>query len=124
MKIVSETLVTDIVDCVPAAGPVLLQHGRTSRARRGELHADYPPLTVAEYASLNGVALEPFLRLLNRAAETDEFSQAAANLPVKGRRPDLLGRGKTLGYTGAFVEAGSVDIQDFVTAHTMKGGPE
>lgn len=40
--------------------------------------------------------------------------------PVR-RRPDLLGRGTAVGYTGAFREAGGVDIQDFVTAQLARG---
>ena len=37
------------------------------------------------------------------------------------RRPDLIGRGAAVGYTGAYRESGGVDIQDVVSAQTAKG---
>ena len=37
------------------------------------------------------------------------------------RRPDLIGRGAAVGYTGAYRESGGVDIQDVVAAQTAKG---
>ena len=40
------------------------------------------------------------------------------------RRPDLIGRGSAVGYTGAYCEPGTVDIQEVVAVQAAKGGPE
>jgi hypothetical protein len=40
------------------------------------------------------------------------------------RRPELLGRGSAVGYTGAYREPGTVDIQEVVAVQTARGGPE
>jgi len=39
------------------------------------------------------------------------------------RRPELIGRGTAVGYTGAYHEPGTVDIVEVVAAQT-KRGPE
>jgi hypothetical protein len=37
------------------------------------------------------------------------------------RRPELLGRGTAVGYTGAYHEPGSVDIQEVVALQNARG---
>ena len=37
------------------------------------------------------------------------------------RRPDLLGRGSAVGYTGAYREPGTVDIQEVVAVQNARG---
>jgi hypothetical protein len=37
------------------------------------------------------------------------------------RRPELIGRGAAVGYTGAYREPGTVDIQEVVAAQTARG---
>lgn len=81
--ITADSLVADVVRRYPRTGPIFTQRGRLFVARPRELYASYPAQTVAEWAALNRVALEPLLRLLNRAAEAEEFCRA---LP-RDRRP-------------------------------------
>jgi hypothetical protein len=38
-----------------------------------------------------------------------------------GRRPELIGRGTAAGYTGAYREPGTVDIQEVVAVQTARG---
>jgi hypothetical protein len=38
-----------------------------------------------------------------------------------GRRPELIGRGTATGYTGAYREPGTVDIQEVVAVQTARG---
>ena len=37
------------------------------------------------------------------------------------RRPELIGRGTAVGYTGAYHEPGTVDIVEVVAAQTARG---
>lgn len=55
-------------------------------------------------------------------ADTDEpgHESVESHRPAE-RRPDLIGRGAAVGYTGAYRESGGVDIQDVVAAQTAKG---
>jgi len=39
-------------------------------------------------------------------------------------RPDPIGRGTAVGYTGAYREPGTVDIQEVVAMQLARGGPE
>ena len=121
-RVTAEMVVSEILSRFPAVGSILLQHGRMFHARKGELYVSYPPLTVAEYASRSEIDLELLLRLLNAAAETDEFAHRSHGSHRPGeRRPDLIGRGTAVGYTGAYREPGSVDIQDVVALQTARG---
>jgi hypothetical protein len=38
-----------------------------------------------------------------------------------GRRPELIGRGTAAGYTGAYREPGTVDIEEVVAVQTARG---
>jgi hypothetical protein len=68
--------IRDVVRQYPTTGDIFLQHGRMFRTLPGQLYPVYdPPLTVAEYAALNGVGLEELLRLLNAAAEAERFQR-------------------------------------------------
>ena len=40
------------------------------------------------------------------------------------RRPELIGRGTAVGYTGAYREPGTVDIEEVVAVQMARGGPE
>jgi hypothetical protein len=40
------------------------------------------------------------------------------------RRPDPIGRGTAVGYTGAYCEPGTVDLQEVVAVQMARGGPE
>jgi hypothetical protein len=38
-----------------------------------------------------------------------------------GRRPELIGRGTAVGYTGGYREASGVDIEEVVAVQTARG---
>jgi hypothetical protein len=38
-----------------------------------------------------------------------------------GRRPELIGRGTAVGYTGGYREPGTVDIEEVVAVQTARG---
>ena len=110
--------VREVISRHPGTGAIFLQHGRAFRAPTGQLYANYdPPLTVGDYAALNGIEVGPLLGLLNAAAEAEDFTVKA---PASGHGPDRhehaesRGRGEsgvdgTFGYTGGFREAGETD---------------
>ncbi len=110
--------VREVISRYPSTGPIFLQHGRAFRAPRGQLYANYdPPLTIGDYAALNGIEIGPLLRLLNAAAEAEDLP---AKAPASSRGPDQSEHGRsrraqesgvdgTFGYTGGFREAGETD---------------
>jgi hypothetical protein len=52
------------------------------------------------------------------------MDQIEAMPPAAGpraRRPDRIGRGTAVGYTGAYHEPGSVDIQEVVALQNARG---
>ena len=118
-RITRDSVLSDVLDRFPEAGPILLQHGRMFRAETGRLYAEYSRMTVGEYAALNAIEVEPLLKRLNAAAESQEFGRRTS----RSSRPpnDPIRRGAALGYTGAYRESGDLDIQDVVTAQTTRG---
>ena len=55
-------------------------------------------------------------------AEADEVAdEPGGNHRRAGRRPELIGRGTAVGYTGAYREPGTVDIQEVVAVQTARG---
>jgi hypothetical protein len=51
----------------------------------------------------------------------DEFAHEPGGGPRPGRRPELIGRGTAAGYTGAYREGGTVDIEEVVAVQTARG---
>lgn len=118
-QITSESVVNDLIERFPEAGPILLQRGRMFRAPRGNLYAQFPRMTVAEYAAENGLDVEPLVRALRAAAESAEMAGDSAH----GERApsDPLRRGAAIGYTGAYREPAAVDVEDVVTSQSTRG---
>lgn len=113
----------EVLARVPDADALLLQHGRLFRARPGELSLDYPGLTTAGYAALNGTALAPLLRLLNAAVEASyERGPTRGERPGgNGPRPRPVMRGISSGYTGACREPTDLDLEDVVSVQLARG---
>ena len=87
----------------PSLGPILVQAGRGYVNRQGDLYAQFPDLTVAQYAEMNGIELRGLVKRLQAAAEADEMARKVAPDP-KGddsvwSRPPL-----TIGYTSSYDE--------------------
>ncbi len=68
--------IADVIARYPSTGLVFLQRGRLFRTRPNNLYAIYdPPLTIEEYAALNGLAAGPLLERLRAVAEIDQFAR-------------------------------------------------
>jgi hypothetical protein len=118
-QITSESIINDLIERLPEAGPILLQHGRMFRAPKGNLYAQFSRMTVADYAAENGLDVEPLVRTLRAAAESAEMSRESAH----GQRApsDPLRRGAAIGYTGAYREPTPLDVEDVVTSQSTRG---
>jgi hypothetical protein len=54
--------------------------------------------------------------------DTDELADdQGGRRRAAGRRPELIGRGAATGYTGAYREPGTVDIEEVVAVQTARG---
>jgi len=69
-------------------------------------------------ASLRAVLLQA-LREYGAGTWTPGNHNAASE--STGRRPELIGRGSAAGYTGAYREPGTIDIEEVVAVQTARG---
>jgi hypothetical protein len=124
--IAGDTRLNDLLARYPALGPVLVQAGRGSVNRRGDLYAQYPDLTVVQYAELNGLAVPALLKRLQAVAEAEDMARRTGRARPPGDDAASLRRvPMTIGYTGSYDERealgpGSV----FVTVVQPERGPE
>ena len=107
MELTLDSTVRDVIASYPSTGDIFIQHGRMFRVRPGHLYASYdPPLTISEYAAINGLSPEALLRMLRAAAEADEARGDAPGGPHRtptGGRPPV----GAIGYTMAYRETGT-----------------
>ena len=104
MEVSGESSLHDVIASYPSTGDIFIQQGRIFRVKPGNLYATYDPsLSVAEYASQNGLALPPLLAQLRAAAE-DDVARRATTTPAPPRVALTL---EPIGYTGAFREPGA-----------------
>ena len=102
MQIAAETKLNEILERYPSVGPILVQAGRGWVNKQGDLYAQFPDLTVAQYAELNGVEVDRVLRLLQAAAESEDRTAKAGprrDDDAVWRRPPA-----TIGYTSSYDE--------------------
>ena len=133
-SIAAASLVREVISSYPNTGSIFLQHGQMFRTSKGNLYVSYdPPLTVGDYAILNGVELGPLLRLLNAAAESEEAApKPAGGCQMPGghvqrddtRRAHETDTAGDPGYTGSYREMRDVESVPFVASLLEKGGPE
>lgn len=126
--ITADSRVRDLIARYPETGPIFLQHGRMFRTRPGHLYADYdPPLTVGEYAALNGIDAGPLLRLLDAAAETAGRLETSGNSPPTEARAGGQGGTPPIGPGGApgrHREQGEAATEDVSVVTTLEArGP-
>jgi hypothetical protein len=120
--ITAESKLGAILARYPSVGPIVFQSGRAFVARPGDLYAQYPGLTVADYARLNGLEAEALVRRLQAAAEAASAQPKAAaddEAPSRRRAAPLLG------YTSAYRDredsgTGARSVVSVQSAH----GPE
>ena len=76
----------------PTTGEIFIQLGRMFRALPGHLYASYdPPMSVEDFAKLNGLDVGPLLETLNAAAEAEAFParfRAGTGAEPRRERPD------------------------------------
>jgi hypothetical protein len=98
--VTAESKLGDILARYPSVGPIIFQSGRAFIARPGDLYAQYPGITVADYAGNNGLDVEALVRRLKAEAE-------AATVQPKPRATDDEAPSRRrvaplLGYTSAY----------------------
>ena len=122
VPITAESQVDETIKRYPSTGPIFLQHCHPYVAQRG------PGLTLGEYATLSGLAIEPLLELLNAAAEAEQFAQRTSSSCRSGgsqsgwwERTPPIG---SVGYTGSYRER-SGDVVDVSVVSVQEArGPE
>lgn len=121
MDIAPDATVGEVVRRHPSTGLILLQQGRLFRVRPGSLYPDYvPPLTLREFATINGVELIPLLARLRRAADEDPADSRGYDVPERRAPPS-----GALGYTGGYREPGPADAEAMsMTAALARRGPD
>jgi hypothetical protein len=119
----ADAVLSEILRRYPVVSQILIQHSGMFHARKGDLYASFPPLTVAEYASRSGVDVEALLGLLNAAAETAQSVRGSYGCPSPGaHQAGLSGRRASTGYTGAYREpTHEEDVQEVVAVQTARG---
>jgi hypothetical protein len=108
-----DSRIDEVLERHPETGAILIQSGRLCRATKGNLYLEYPPLTVADYATLNRLDLPSLLRTLQAAAEA-----GGAQTPPPS---DTVRRGSAIGYTGAYRDPATVDLRDVVAVQNEEG---
>jgi hypothetical protein len=128
VPITGESRVDETIKRYPSTGAIFLQRGRLYVAQPGGLGAIYPGRTLSEYATLSGLALEPLLRVLNAAADAEEFAQRTSRSSPseegqsgwRERTPPI----GSIGYTGSYRE-GSGDVVEVPVVSVQEArGPE
>ena len=103
VQIAGETKLNEILERYSSVGPILVQAGRGWVNKEGDLYAQFPDLTVTQYAELNGLEVGRVLRLLQAAAESEERTRKAGperrDHDAIWRRPPV-----TIGYTSSYDE--------------------
>jgi hypothetical protein len=100
-----ESKLNEILQRYPNVGPILVQEGRGWVNRRGDLYAQYPDLTVAGFAELNGLDVAQLVRRVAAAAEARQLEQRIARRARTDQAAASLERPPvTIGYTGSYSE--------------------
>jgi len=103
VQVAADTKLNEILERYSSVGPILVQAGRGWVNKLGDLYAQFPDLTVAQYAELNGLEVGRVLRLLQAAAEAEERTKKAGagqgDHDAVWRRPPV-----TIGYTSSYDE--------------------
>jgi|SRR5262245_13249550 len=120
-----ESSLNDVLSRYPTVGPILVQMGRGYVNQRGDLYAQFPDLSVEQYAKLNELDVAAVVGRLRAAAEAEEMAPkpvtsggAPEDDPARRRLP------LSIGYTSSYAEReglgpGSV----FVTMVQPERGP-
>lgn len=123
--ITAEWGVDQTITRYPSTGPVFLQDGGLQVARARPLQLG---LTVGQYATAGGLALEALLGLLNAAARAEQFAErTSSGTRSEGDRSGWRERAPpvgSLGYTGTYYERSGEVIDVSVISVLEARGPE
>jgi len=103
--ITADSKINEILSHYPSIGPILVQAGPGYVNRRGDLYAQYPDLTVAQYSEMNGLQVAAVVRRLKAAAEAEEMARRRA--PHAQDREDSIAVRRiplSIGYTSSYDE--------------------
>ena len=122
-QIVAESKLNEVLARYPSVGPILVQAGRGWVNRPGDLYAQYPDLTVAQYAEMNHLEVPAILKRIQAAAEAEEMAKGAAkgkdDDEAVWRRPPV-----TIGYTSSYDEREGTGPGHVSVVHVQSGrGP-
>jgi hypothetical protein len=98
--IAADSKLGDVLARYPSAAPIFFQGGRAFVAKPRDLYAQYPGLTIAEYAALNGLDAAALLRRVRAEAEAAEAQRRLA--PAGDDAPSRRRTPLTLGYTSSY----------------------
>lgn len=98
--ITAESKLNDVLARYPTAGPIFFQAGRTFTAKPRDLYAQYPGLTLAEYARLNGLDEAALVGRVRAEAESAEVTRRLG--PPDDDAASLRRLAPTLGYTSSY----------------------
>jgi len=104
--ITADSKINEILARYPSVGPFLVQAGRGYVNRRGDLYAQFPDLTVGQYAEMNGVDAGGIVRRLQAAAEAEELARRSSR-PAAPRDDDASSLRRVplaIGYTSSYDE--------------------
>ena len=99
--IAAESKLRDVLARYPSAGPIIFQTGRAFVARPGDLYAQYPGITVEDYARNNGLDVDALVRRLRAEAEAAS-AQPKPRADVDDETPSRRRPVPLLGYTSAY----------------------
>jgi hypothetical protein len=116
--ITADSVIDEILERYPRLGPTLMQLGRMLEEPTGHLYAQFPRLTVRDYATLNGLDLQRILAALQDATE-----RWPSDRPPASEHPpnDPIRRATGAGYTSAFHEPGDVEAREVVAVQNRRG---
>jgi len=118
VQIAADTKLNEILERYSSVGPILVQAGRSWVNKLGDLYAQFPDLTVAQYAELNGLDVGRVLRLLQAAAEAEERTKKAGagqgDHDAVWRRPPV-----TIGYTSSYDEREGMSAGTIPVVHVQ-----
>jgi hypothetical protein len=98
--IAADSKLNDVLARYPSAGPIFFQAGRAFVAKPRDLYAQYPGLTIGEYARLNGLDTAT---LVSRVRAEAESAEAQRRLPAPDDdAPSRRRTALTLGYTSSY----------------------
>ena len=104
VQVAADTKLNEILERYSSVGPILVQAGRGWVNKPGDLYAQFPDLTVAQYAELNGLEVGRVLRLLQAAAEAEEQDEEGRGGPRATTTRSGAARRVTIGYTSSYDE--------------------